>query len=97
VNIPDNLQIKETPSKVPGKATTPYFTPPPPHEGDDLTDVLRQVKPLAAGALSAYGLWAMLRMLWRRVVPACAVIVMILCLLVCAASVLLIFLSQRGA
>jgi hypothetical protein len=97
VNIPDNLQIKETPSKVSGKTTTPYFTPPPPREGDDLTDVLRQVKPLAAGALSAYGLWAMLRMLWRRVVPACAVIVMILCLLVCVASVLLIFLSQRGA
>jgi hypothetical protein len=97
VNIPEHLQIKETPSGVPGKTTTPYFTPPPPRDGDDITDVLNQVKPLAAGAMRAYGFWAVLRMLWRRVVPACAVILMILCLLVCGASVLLIFLSQRGA
>jgi hypothetical protein len=97
VNIPDNLQIKETSSKFPGKTDTPYFTPPPPHEADDITDVLRQVKPLASGAMRAYGFWAILRMLWRRVVPACVVIWMILCLLVCGVSVLLIFLSQRGA
>jgi DNA-directed RNA polymerase subunit RPC12/RpoP len=97
VNIPENLQIKEKPAEVPEKSTTPYFMPPPPREGDDITDVLNQVKPLAAGAMKAYGIWAMLRMLWRRVVPACAVILMILCLLVCGASVLLIFLSQRGA
>lgn len=97
MNIPDNLQIKETPFRSPGKATTPYFTPPAPREGDDLTEVLRQVKPLASDAMRAYGFWVMLRMLWRRAVPACAVLVMVLCLLVCAASVLLIFLGQRGA
>lgn len=97
VNIPDNLQIKETPSNVPGKKIAPDFTPPPPREGDDITDVLNQVKPLAAGAMKAYGFWAMLRLLWRRAVPACAVILMILCLLACGLSVLLIFLIQRWA
>jgi hypothetical protein len=97
VTIPEQLQIKETPSKVSDKTTTSYYTPPPPREGDDITDVLQQVKPLAAGAMRAYGFWTMLRLLCRRVVPACAVIVMILCLLVCGVSIFLIFLSQRGA
>jgi hypothetical protein len=97
VNIPENLQIKEKSAEFPKKTTTPYFIPPPPREGDDITDVLRQVEPLAKGAMGAYGIWTVLRMLWRRVVPACAVILMIICLLVCGASVLLIFLSQRGA
>jgi hypothetical protein len=98
VTIPDNLRTKDSPViPPPSRKTTPYFIPPPSREGDDITDVLNQVKPLAAGALSAYGLWAMLRMLWRRVVPACAVILMILCLLVCGVSVILIFVSQRGA
>jgi hypothetical protein len=98
VTIPDQLRIKAvTHSVSPGKTTTPYFVPPPPREGDDITDVLNQVKPLAAGAVTAYGIWAMLRTLWRRVVPACAVILMILCLIVCVLSVLIIFVSQRGS
>jgi hypothetical protein len=96
VNIPEHLQTKNKSVEVPQKTATPFFTPPPPREGDDITDVLNQVKPLAAGAMRAYGLWAMLRMLWRRVAPVCAVFVMVLCLLVCGASLFLIFLSQRG-
>jgi hypothetical protein len=96
VNISENLQTKNKPVEVPQKTATPFFTPPPPREGDDITDVLNQVKPLATGAMRAYGFWTILRMLWKRVVPVCAVVVMILCLLVCGASIFLIFLSQRG-
>jgi len=97
VTIPEELRTRTTEVPPPAKTKFPTFTPPPPREGDDITDVLNQVKPLASGAMKAYGIWAMIRMLWRRVVPACAVILMLLCLLICAASILIIFLSQRGA
>lgn len=96
VTIPDELKTRSTNAPPPSNNKTPYFIPPPPREGDDITDVLNQVKPLASGAMKAYGIWAMIRMLWRRVVPACVVLVMILCILVCAASILIIFLAQRG-
>lgn len=97
ITIPDNLRTIDSPLiPPPSRKTTPYFIPPPPREGDDITDVLNQVKPLANGAMKAYGFWFMLRTLWRRFVPACAVIMVILCFLVCGASILIIFLSQRG-
>lgn len=97
VTIPDDLRTKDSPLiPPPSRKTTPYFVPPPPREGDDITDVLNQVKPFAKGAMKAYGFWYMLRTLWRRVVPACAFIMVILCFLVCGASILIIFLTQRG-
>ena len=97
VSIPENLRTKDLPATSPSnKIINPYFIPPLPREGDDISDVLSQVQPLASGALKVYGIWAMLRMLWRRILPVCAVIAMVFCLLICAASILVIFLSQRG-
>jgi hypothetical protein len=95
--IPDNLRIEDKPVEPPHSNTvSPYFIPPPPPASDDITDVLRQVEPFATNAVKAYGFWFILRNLWRRVFPVCAIVLMILCILVCAASVLIIFLSQRG-
>jgi hypothetical protein len=71
-------------------------TPPPSSNSDDITDVLRQVEPLATNAVKAYGFWVLLRSFWRRVLPACAIVFMILCFLLCILSIFLIFLSQRG-
>jgi predicted RNA-binding Zn-ribbon protein involved in translation (DUF1610 family) len=97
VTIPEDLRLENKSLKASSSSSfQPAYTPPPPPTGDDITDVLRQVEPLATNAVKAYGFWILLRNLWRRVLPACAIILMILCLLACGTSVLLIFLYQRG-
>lgn len=96
VTIPEGMRTRTIEVPPPAKTKSPAFIPPPPREGDDITDVLSQVEPLAKGAMKAYGFWFMLRTLWRRILPACAVILMLLCLLACGASILIIYLSQRG-
>jgi hypothetical protein len=97
VTIPEDLRLENRPLKTSSSTQfKPTYAPPPPPTGDDITDVLSQVEPLASNAVKAYGFWLLLRNLWRRVLPACAILLMLLCLLACATSVLLIFLYQRG-
>jgi hypothetical protein len=60
---------------------------------DAVTKTLRQAQPLAAGAVSAYALWASL----RRILPGCLIALTILCALSCGAgAVALYFLRQGG-
>jgi len=97
VTIPVNLRLAIQPNKTThGTSSSLTYTPPPTPNSDDITDVLRQVEPLAANAVKAYGFWVLLRTIWRRVLPACAIVFMILCLLLCGVSIFFIFVSQRG-
>jgi predicted RNA-binding Zn-ribbon protein involved in translation (DUF1610 family) len=97
VVIPENLRIAAQPADTPRSTATKYpFIAPPPPANDDITDVLRQVQPLATGAVKAYGLWMWLRILLRRVVPACAIVLIFLCLITCGIGAIILFLGQRG-
>lgn len=57
-----------------------------------VTKTLRQVQPIAAGAVSAYALWASL----RRVLPGCLIALTILCALSCGVSAVVIYLLRQG-
>lgn len=61
-------------------------------ETEFVTNALRQAQPIAAGAVSAYALWASL----RRFLPGCLVAVGILCALSCGASIFILFFISRG-
>jgi hypothetical protein len=95
--IPENLRLAARPVETLRSAPAqPPFIPPPPPSSDDITDVLRQVQPLATSAVKAYGFWALFRSLFRRVVPACAIVLIILCVMACGAGAIFLFLAQRG-
>jgi hypothetical protein len=96
VSVPVNLRLAIIPTeKSQDTSSRLTYTPLSPPPTDDITDVLRQVEPLATNAVKAYGFWMLLRTFWRRVLPACAIVLMILCLLICGVSIFLIFLRQR--
>jgi hypothetical protein len=57
-----------------------------------VTDTLRKAQPLAAGAISAYALWANL----RRFLPGCLIALASLCLLACAATGITLYFLQRA-
>ncbi|PWH13910.1 MAG: hypothetical protein DDG60_09375 [Anaerolineae bacterium] len=61
-------------------------------ETEFVTNALRQVQPIAAGAVSAYGLWLGL----KRFLPACLTLLAISCLLACGVSIFLAFFLGRG-
>jgi hypothetical protein len=97
VTIPVNLRLVSKPDETAhGTSSRLIYTSSRPTSSDDISDVLRQVEPLATNAVKAYGFWVLLRSLWRRVFPACAIVLMILCFLVCGLSIFVIFMSQRG-
>jgi hypothetical protein len=95
--IPENLRLAARSVETPGGSSgRPHFVPPPSQSGDDISDVLRQVQPLATGAVKVYGFWMWLRVLFRRIVPVCAIVLIILCLMMCGAGALILFLGRRG-
>ena len=57
-----------------------------------VTDALRKAQPLAAGAVSAYALWAGL----KRLLPGCLIALAILCLVTCTATGIVVFLLQKS-
>jgi hypothetical protein len=57
-----------------------------------VTDALRKAQPLAAGAVSAYALWASL----RRFLPGCLIALASLCLLACVATGIILYFLQRA-
>lgn len=61
-------------------------------ETEFVTDALRKAQPLAAGAVSAYALWAG----FRRFLPGCLVALAILCALSCGVSIFLLFFLRQG-
>lgn len=61
-------------------------------ETEFVTKALRQVQPIAAGAVSAYALWASL----QRVLPGCLVVLTILCVLSCGIGATLFFILRQG-
>jgi hypothetical protein len=61
-------------------------------EAQFVSDALRKAQPLAAGAVSAYALWASA----KRFVPGCLIALGILCALACGTSIVLLVLMTRG-
>jgi len=57
-----------------------------------VTDALRKAQPLAAGAVSAYALWANL----KRFLPGCLIALAIGCALSCGIGATVIYFLQRG-
>jgi hypothetical protein len=57
-----------------------------------VTKALRQAQPLAAGAVSAYALWASI----RRILPGCLIALSILCVLSCGISAAVIYMLRQG-
>ncbi|RPH57216.1 MAG: hypothetical protein EHM81_11905 [Chloroflexi bacterium] len=57
-----------------------------------VTDALRKAQPLAAGAVSAYALWAGL----KRFLPGCLMALAVLCVLSCGIGATVIYFLQRG-
>ena len=57
-----------------------------------VTDALRKAQPLAAGAVSAYALWASL----RRFLPGCLIALAIVCLLSCGVGTAVLFFLRQG-
>lgn len=97
VTIPEELRLAGSSIETPGRTSTkPYFVPPPPRTSDDITDVLRQVEPFATNAVKGYGLWVLIRSFFRRILPACAIVLLIFCILACVAAALFLFLARRG-
>jgi hypothetical protein len=61
-------------------------------DSEFVSNALRQAQPLAAGAVSAYALWASL----RRFLPGCLIALASLCLLACAATGIILYYLQRA-
>jgi hypothetical protein len=57
-----------------------------------VTNALRQARPIAVGALSAYALWANL----RRFLPGCLIALASVCLLACTATGVILYFLQRA-
>jgi NADH pyrophosphatase NudC (nudix superfamily) len=61
-------------------------------ETEFVTDALRKAQLLAAGAVSAYALWASL----RRFLPGCLIALAILCVLSCGVGATVVFFLRQG-
>ncbi len=57
-----------------------------------VADALRKAQPLAAGAVSAYALWAGL----KRFLPGCLIALAVLCFLSCGVGAAVIYFLQQG-
>ena len=95
VNIPDALQIKTASLGTEASSSTnPTYVPPPPN--NEISDVIREVAPLAAGAVAAVGFGVAARRFARRVLPACLVVLLLLCFFACGAVLLFSTMINRG-
>ena len=96
VNIPDALQIKTSPvgTQASSSAILTYVPPPP---NNEISDVIREVAPLAAGAVAAVGFGMAARRFARRILPACLVILLLLCFLACGTVLLFSTMINRGS
>jgi hypothetical protein len=109
LTIPSDLRWKQAVTPEPPPSTVkPAFDPfkaaenarpsgnqpeKPKFDSEFVAKTLRQAQPLAAGAVSAYALWAGL----RRILPACLTIaVSVLCAFLCGTGLLFFFLTRQG-
>ncbi len=61
-------------------------------ESEFVTQALRQAQPIAAGAVSAYALWAGL----RRFLPGCLIAIVVLCTAVCGIGIVTLVIMRQG-
>jgi len=108
LTIPADLRWKQAVTPEPPPPTKSVFDPfkaaqnarpsgqptgRPSLDSEFVAKALRQAQPLAAGAVSAYALWAGL----RRGLPACLTIaVSVLCVVLCGTGLLVVFLMRQS-
>lgn len=96
VTVPEPPPYAEKPVFDPFKAVKDAHPdnqqPEQPVDTEFMTKALRQAQPLAAGAVSAYALWASI----RRILPGCLIALSILCVLSCGISAAVIYMLRQG-